>query len=168
MSDLELRDEVITILFAGHESSAVALTWTWYLLAQHPEVESKLHTELAAVLGGRRSTAEELATLSYTRMVIEEAMRPYPPVWTFPRAAIADDEIGGYHIPAGSLIFPSQYLTHRHPDFWENPGLFDPERFAPEHSEHRTRICLPSRRRRAAHLRRPSFCHGRNVPRMPP
>lgn len=137
MNDRQIRDEIMTMLLAGHETSAVALTWTWYLLARHPEVEARLHTELAAALGGRIPDVADLAALPYTRMVVQEAMRLYPPVWTFPRAAIGDDEIGGYHIPAGSLIFPSQYLTHRHPDFWEHPELFDPERFTSERSEKR-------------------------------
>jgi cytochrome P450 len=139
MPDQQIRDEVLTLLLAGHETSAIALSWIWYLLAQYPEVEHSLHAELAAVLGDRRASADDLALLPYTRMVVEETLRLYPPVWTFPRAAIADDLIGGYYIPAGSLIFPSQYLTHRHPDFWENPGRFEPERFTPERSAHRAR-----------------------------
>ncbi len=139
MSDQQIRDEVLTLLLAGHETSAVALTWIWYLLALHPTVEHNLHAELAAVLDGRTPGLDDLATLPYTRMVVDEAVRLYPPVWTFPRAAIADDEIGGYHIPAGSLIFPSQYLTHRHPDFWESPERFDPERFTPERTADRAR-----------------------------
>jgi len=139
MHDQQIRDEVLTLLLAWHETSAIALTWIWYLLAQHPEVEHTLQAELAAVLGGPAATAEDLAMLPYTRMVVEETLRLYPPVWPFPRAAIADDVIGGYLIPAGSLIFPSQYLTHRHPDFWENPERFDPERFTPERSAHRAR-----------------------------
>ncbi|MDQ4077905.1 MAG: cytochrome P450, partial [Chloroflexota bacterium] len=139
MSNRQIRDEVITILLAGHETSAVALSWTWYLLVHHHDVETKLHAELTTVLGGRRPTVEDLAELSYTRMVVEEAMRLYPPVWTFPRAAIGDDEIGGYHIPSDSLIILTQYLTHRHPDFWENPEVFDPERFAAGRAEDRAR-----------------------------
>jgi cytochrome P450 len=139
MSDRQIRDEVLIMLFAGHETSALALTWIWYLLAQHPQVEHKLHAELAAVLGGRAPVAEDLAALPYTRMVVEESLRLYPPVWTFPRAAIADDAIGGYHIPAGSLIFPCQYLTHRHPELWECPERFDPERFTLERSANRAR-----------------------------
>jgi cytochrome P450 len=121
MSRQQLRDEVITIFFAGHETSAVALTWAWYLLAQHPEVEQTLHAELDTVPGGRTPTRDDLPRLSYTRIVMEGTMRLYPPVWTFLRVAIEADEIGGYHIPAGSLIFPCQYLTHRHPDFWDQP-----------------------------------------------
>ena len=139
MPDQQIRDEVLTLLLAGHETSAIALSWVWYLLAQHPDSQHTLQAELAAVLGDRPPTADDLAKLPYTRMVVEETLRLYPSVWTFPRAAVADDVIGGYHIPAGSLIFPSQYLTHRHPDFWENPERFEPERFTSERSAHRAR-----------------------------
>lgn len=139
MSDQQIRDEIVTLLFAGHETTAVALTWTFYLLAQHPEVEAQLHAEVAAVLGGRPPTVADIPALTFTRLVADEAMRLYPPVWTFPRAATDADEIGGYTIPAGSLIFPTQFLTHRHPDFWEEPARFDPERFRPERAAQRHR-----------------------------
>jgi cytochrome P450 len=134
MSPRQIRDEVITIFFAGHETSAQTLTWLWYLLAQHPEAEQKLHAELARVLGGRTPTVADLPQLAYTHMVVAETMRLYPAVWTFPRQAVADDMIAGYHIPAGSLMFPAAYLTHRHPAFWDNPEHFDPERFTPARS----------------------------------
>jgi cytochrome P450 len=137
MSVTQVRDEVITMFFAGHETTALALTWAWYLLALNPEVEAKLHAEVDRVLVGRVPTVEDLPNLPYVRMVVDETLRLYPPVWTFPRQAIADDEIGGYHIPAGSLMFPSQYLTHRHPRFWEDPERFDPERFLPQRAEGR-------------------------------
>jgi cytochrome P450 len=132
MSDRQIRDELITILLAGHETVALGLTWAWYLLAHHPQVEDRLQAELTAMLGGRMPTVDDLPSLPYTRMVLEEAMRLYPPIWTVPRAALVDDQIAGYHIPAGSLMFPSQYLAHRHPDFWESPADFDPERFSPD------------------------------------
>jgi cytochrome P450 len=134
MDDQQVRDEVITLLLAGHETVSTALTWTWYLLSHYPDVERRLHTELETVLGGQRPAVDHLAKLSYTRMVLEEALRLYPPAWVFGRKAIADDEIGGYFIPAKSMIVLSPYLTHRHPAFWENPELFDPERFTPERS----------------------------------
>jgi cytochrome P450 len=134
MSRKQLRDEILTIFFAGHETTAQALTWTWFLLAQHPEAEAKLHEEVDRVLGGRLPTAADLHALSYTEMVVNEAMRLYPPVWVYVRDALADDEIGGYHIPAGSMLVLSQYITHRHPDLWEEPEKFDPERFSPERS----------------------------------
>jgi cytochrome P450 len=139
MSDKHLRDEVITFLLAGHETTAIALTWTWYLLSMHPEVERKLRAELAEVLGGRTPTAKDLPNLKYTRMVIEEALRLYPPGWIMSRNAIGDDEIGGYHIPAKATVVMSQYVTHRHPAFWENPEGFNPERFTPECSAGRPR-----------------------------
>lgn len=140
MSDQQLRDEVFTLLLAGHETTAKALTWTWYALSQYPEVEERLHAELANVLAGRAPTVEQLDALPYTRMVIQETMRLYGPVFGTTRHAIAADEIGGYHIPANSILFTCQYCTHRHPEFWENPEQFNPERFTPERSAGRPRF----------------------------
>ncbi|MBE3560041.1 MAG: cytochrome P450 [Ktedonobacteraceae bacterium] len=137
MSDLQLRDEVMTLLFAGHETSAKALTWTWYLLAKHPHVERKLHEELGSVLEGRTPTIADLPRLPYARMILEESMRLYPPSWQVMRQAREEDEMGGYRIPAHTIIFWSQYIVHRHPDFWENPEQFDPERFSPEQGQKR-------------------------------
>jgi cytochrome P450 len=134
MSDQQVHDEVMTLLLAGHETTANALTWTWYLLSQSPDVECRLHAELDQVLAGQLPTVERLADLHYTRMVLEEALRLYPPVFGLSRKAIADDEIGGYFVPANTLIWMSPYATHRHPDFWENPEVFDPERFSPVRS----------------------------------
>ena len=134
MSDRQVRDEVMTLLLAGHETTANALSWAWYLLSQHPEVEARLHTELEQVLGGQVPTVEHLPRLSYTHMVLEETMRLYPPAIGFNRKALANDEVGGYTVPARTLIWLSPYATHRHPDFWENPEVFDPERFSPERS----------------------------------
>ncbi len=134
MSDAQLRDEVMTILLAGHETTANALSWAWYLLAQNPEAEQKLHAELADVLGGRTPSLDDLPRLPYTRMVIDETLRLYPPAWGIARQPIADDEIRGYRLPAGVPVFLSQYVTHRHPDFWEQPDLFDPDRWRPERS----------------------------------
>ena len=132
MSDRQIRDEVITLLLAGHETTAVALSWTWYLLAQHQECEQRLHAEVDAVLGGRLPTVENLPNLPYCHMVLEEALRLYPPAWSFSRNALADDELGGYHISAGSTVLLCPYTTHRHPAFWEQPEVFDPLRFTPE------------------------------------
>ena len=137
MSDKQLRDEVMTMILAGHETTANTLTWICYLLAQHRDVEQKLHAELASALGGREPTLADLARLPYTRMIIDEALRLYPPAPGMSRKAVADDEIGGYTIPAGSEIAVSQYVTHRHPDFWDRPETFDPERFLPERSARR-------------------------------
>lgn len=132
MSDQQIHDELLTIFFAGHETTAVALTWVWYLLASHPELEKKLHVELATTLGGRTPTVDDLARLPYTRMVFEEAMRLYPPVWSFPREALEDDEMDGYQVPAGTLMLLCPYITHRHPDLWERPDEFEPEHFSQE------------------------------------
>lgn len=134
MNDQQVRDEVMTLLIAGYETVSTALVWTWYLLSQYPEMEHRLHSELDIVLRGDQPTVEHLAELTYTRMVIEEALRLYPPAWIFGRKVIADDEIGGYSIPANSIIVLSPYVTHRHPALWEHPEVFDPERFTPEHS----------------------------------
>lgn len=137
MSPQQVRDEVVTIFFAGHETIAQTLTWAWYLLAQHPECEEHLHAELAAVLAGRAPTVADLPRLRYTRMVLAETLRLYPAVWAIPRGAVAADEIGGYTIPAGSMVFPFTYAAHRHPEVWSDPEQFDPDRFAPEVSVER-------------------------------
>jgi cytochrome P450 len=134
MNDRQVRDEVMTLLLAGHETTSNALSWTWYLLSQHPDAERCLHAELEQVLGGRTPTVEDLPRLTYTRMVLDETLRLYPPAVGFNRKALADDEVGGYVVPANTLIWLSPYITHRHPDFWENPDVFDPERFSPERS----------------------------------
>jgi cytochrome P450 len=140
MSAQEVRDQIITIFLAGHETTAMAMTWTWFLLSQHPQEESKLHAELDSVLGGRAPTHEDLSKLRYTRMVVEESMRIYPPVHTIGRAALADDTLAGRRIPKGSTILIAPWLLHRHVKLWENPGRFDPERFSPERSEARPRF----------------------------
>jgi cytochrome P450 len=140
MSAREVRDHVITIFTAGHETTAMALTWTWYLLSRHPGVEAKLHAELATVLGGRAPTAEDLARLSYTRMVIEESMRLYPPVHTIAREALADDVLAAHHVPKGSTVLIVPWVLHRHVKLWKDPQRFLPERFSPEESEARARF----------------------------
>jgi cytochrome P450 len=140
MSDEQLRDEVLTILIAGHETGAAALAWVWYLLAGHSEVEQKLHAELERVLGGRTPTIEDLPSLPYTKMIFDEVLRLYPPAWGLPRQSIDEDEIGGRRIPAKSILVVSQYVTQRHPDFWDNPDKFEPERFTPERVAARPRF----------------------------
>ena len=140
MSPTQLRDEVVTLLLAGHETTANALAWTWYLLSEHPTVEARLHAELEAALGGRLPTMADLPSLDYCRMVFEEAMRLYPPVWLTQRQAIADDEIGGFHIPAGTTFSLSPWVTHRRADIWPDPERFDPERFTPERVAERPRF----------------------------
>ncbi len=139
MSDQQVRDEALTLILAGHETTANALAWTWYLLSQNPDVERNLHAELADVLGGRAPAVADLPNLRYTSMVIDESMRLYPPAWSVGRSPVADDEILGFIIPKGSSVMLSQWLTHRHPDFWENPEQFDPDRFSPERSANRPR-----------------------------
>lgn len=144
--DKQLRDELLTLFIAGHETTALAVTWTFYLLALHPEVEARLLEELTAVLGAPASTGEgtgdgagarlpgweDLPKLEYTRRVFSEAMRLYPPAWATARIARRDDEIAGCRIPAGSSVIVSQYVTHRDPRWWPDPERFDPDRFAPE------------------------------------
>lgn len=140
MNDKQLRDEVLTLMIAGHETTANALAWTWYLLAKHDDVAKRLDRELAEVLGGATPTVEDLPRLSYTRMVIEESMRLYPPAWATSRNAIAADGIGGFGIPAKSVVLLSPFVTHRHPDVWKRPDEFDPERFSPDRAAARPRF----------------------------
>lgn len=140
MSDEQLRAEVVTIIGAGHESTAVTLSWTWYLLSQHPEAEGRLHEELERELSGRTPTLEDLPRLRYTTMVVEEAMRLYPPAWALSRTAKRADTLGGYPVAAGSEALIIPYVTHRHPDFWDAPDEFSPERFTPERREARPRF----------------------------
>ncbi|MBT6156637.1 MAG: cytochrome P450 [Planctomycetaceae bacterium] len=128
LSDRELRDAVITLLLAGHETTANALAWTFYLVSQSPDVEELLRRDALGFESDQTSSAD----LHYTGMVFSEAIRLYPSVWIIERRAVADDEIGGYHIPAGSTVLVSPYLLHRHPEFWGNPDEFDPERFTPD------------------------------------
>lgn len=135
MSVSQLRDEVMTLLLAGHETTANALSWTWYLLSQHPHVRQRLEAELSQALGGRMPQVEDLPSLPFTRQVIQEALRLYPPAWIISRRTIQADEIGGYPIPANSLVDMSAYVTHRHPRYWPNPEVFDPDRFAPGRAE---------------------------------
>ncbi|WP_175647961.1 cytochrome P450 [Nocardia donostiensis] len=129
MDDEQLRDEVRTMLFAGHETSANTLAWAWYSIGRHPEVEQRLREEVDRVLGDRQPTMDDVPALTYTRQVILETLRMYAPAWQNFRQAEEDDEIDGFRIPAGTLLFWSYYLVHRHPDFWEQPDRFDPNRF---------------------------------------
>jgi cytochrome P450 len=140
MTAQEVRDHVITIFMAGHETTAMAMTWTWFLLSQHAAEEAKLHAELHAVLAGRVPNSEDLNKLTYTRMVIEESMRLYPPVHTIGREALADDTLAGRHVPKGSAVLIAPWVLHRHRRLWNNPGRFDPERFSPEHTAARARF----------------------------
>jgi cytochrome P450 len=130
MSSELLHDEMMGILMAGHETTGIGTGWAWYWISQHPEVERRLHAEVDAVIGDRTPTLHDLAKLDYTRMVFQEAMRLSPPVWCVDRRARDDDVIGGYRIPAGSCVLLSQYVLHRHPQYWAAPTTFNPERFS--------------------------------------
>jgi cytochrome P450 len=132
MSDRQLRDEVVTLLLAGHETTSNALTWTWYLLSAHPEVEARWREELRAVLDGRPPAFEDLAALRYTEMVLAESMRLYPPAWGIGRRARRDLELGGFPVGKGSVLALSPYIVHRDERFWPRPLAFDPERFTAE------------------------------------
>ena len=129
MSDEQLRDEMMTLFLAGHETTALALSWACYLLAQHPEFEKKLIEELQTVLGDRAPVPDDLSRLRYAEMVVKEAMRLYPPAWGIGRRAIDDCEIGGYRVPKGTNIFILPWLTHRDARFFPDPERFDPERW---------------------------------------
>jgi cytochrome P450 len=131
MSDAQLRDEVLTLLFAGHDTTASALAWAWYLLARQPQVQEALHDEAAAHLSGRAPRAEDLPHLPLATAVFEEALRLYPPAPGLCRRAIGPDEIQGHPVPASAILMPSQWVIHRHPDYWEEPDEFRPERFLP-------------------------------------
>lgn len=130
MNDRQLRDEAMTLFLAGHETTALALSWTWYLLANNKEVAEKLFDEIQAVLGDRKAEMSDLPRLSYTEMVVKESLRLYPPAWGFGRQAVDDCEIGGYFVPAGTQVFINPWTTHRDSRFFEDPLAFRPERWA--------------------------------------
>ncbi len=135
MTDLQLRDEAMTMFLAGHETTATNLTWTLYAISQHPEVERRLRAELDEVLGGRTPTVMDLGKLEYLDRVLKESLRLYPPVPMVARNALEDTELAGYHVPKDAYLILSTWSAHRHPDFWENPEAFDPDRFLPERIE---------------------------------
>ncbi|GHJ17414.1 cytochrome P450 [Micromonospora sp. AKA38] len=134
-----LRDELVTLLLAGHETTASTLSWALYLVDKHPEVRERLREEATTVLGDRLPTFDDLGRLRYTAMVIDEVVRLYPPVWILPRKTLADDVVGGYHVPAGVDVLICPYTLHRHRAFWDRPEEFDPERFDPVRSTDRPR-----------------------------
>jgi cytochrome P450 len=135
MSDQQLRDEVMTLFLAGHETIATAMSWTWMLLQQHPEAAARVRDEALDVLGGRAPGFDDLPRLAYTGQVIDESMRMYPPVWMVERQALAEDRLGPWRIPAGTIVGVSPWVMHRHPGIWGDPLRFRPERFAPEPGE---------------------------------
>jgi enediyne biosynthesis protein E7 len=140
MSERELIDEVMTLVVAGHETTASALNWTWYLLAQHPQVEARLHAEIDAAPVEASPSLAQMEALPYAQQVVNEALRLYPPGWLLSRRAIGADVLAGCDIPAGADVFLSPYLLHRHPRFWPEPDAFRPERFAPENEATRPRV----------------------------
>jgi cytochrome P450 len=131
LTDQEIRDEVMTLLLAGHETTANALMWTWYLLSQSPGARERLHREVDGVLGGRLPDAGDVAALPFTTAVATESMRLFPPAWTIGRRALEAVEIGGYQVPAGALVFMSQWTMHRDARYYEQPERFVPERWTP-------------------------------------
>ncbi len=135
MSDAQLRDEVMTLFLAGHETTALALSWSWYLLATHPDAERKFHAELDEVLGGRAPEVSDLTKLKYSEMIVKEAMRLYPPAYAVGREAIEETEIGGYRVPRNTQLFAFQWATHRDPRYFDEPAAFKPERWTTENSE---------------------------------
>lgn len=135
MSDRQVRDEILTLFIAGHETTANALSWTWYLLAQYPDEAAKLHHELDMVLQGRVPTVADVPNLPYTTMVVKESMRLYPPAWTMARTTLEEVELGDTVIPAKSQVVLLTYITHRDPQVFNDPQVFRPERFTPENEK---------------------------------
>ncbi|WP_184813431.1 cytochrome P450 [Actinophytocola algeriensis] len=157
VADRRMRDELVTLLLAGHETTASTVGWTLDFVGRHPEVRERLHEEAVAVYGDRRPVYEDLTKLRYTHMVLQEAMRLHPPVWILPRRALEADEVGGYHVPAGAEVLICPYTLHRHPRYWAEPERFDPERFDPD---------IKSDRPRYAHIpfgAGPRFCVGNHL-----
>jgi len=142
MPDRQLVNEIMTLIVAGHETTASTLNWTWHLLAQHPDAEETLSREIGALLGSEFPELGDLPKFAYTRQVIEEAMRLYPPVWLIPRKAIKDDQLDEYLVPAGTEICISPYLIQRHPALWEAPDRFDPDRFGPDQVRDRHALAM--------------------------
>jgi cytochrome P450 len=152
-----MRDELVTLLLAGHETTASTLSWTFHLLDRHPEAAARVRAEAREVLGDRLPTYDDLHRLQYTGQVVAEAMRLYPPVWMLSRKAQAADRIGGYPVPAGADVLICPYTLHRHPGFWTDPERFDPDRFAPQAARDRPRYAyLPFGAG-------PRFCVGSNL-----
>jgi cytochrome P450 len=144
LTDEQVRDEVMTVLLAGHESTANAMSWMWYLLVQHPEVASKLSAEIEYVVGDRRPSAAELKQMPYAAMISREALRLYPPAWALPRENTADTQIGGFRVPKGSLLLGIPFIIQRDGRYFSHPDQFQPERFADDAERHLPRhVYLP-------------------------
>ncbi|HEY3043361.1 MAG TPA: cytochrome P450 [Vicinamibacterales bacterium] len=142
MSDRRLMNEVLTLIVAGHETTASTLNWTWYLISQHPDVEEKLANELTSLPGSGCPELDDLPKFPYARQILEECLRLYPAGWLMTRKALNDDQFGDYFVPAGTEIYVSPYFIQRHPDLWDNPDRFDPGRFAPDQSQDRHRLAM--------------------------
>lgn len=140
MDEQQLRDEVMTLLIASHETTALLLTWLFYCLAGNPEVEARLHAEVDTALNGRSPGVDDLPKLTFTRQVVEETMRLYPPAYALSRYCNRSDVVGGYGVPADSMVTLSPYITHRLPEFWRHPHRFDPDRFSPSENDSRHRF----------------------------
>ena len=140
MPERQLIDEILTLVVAGHETTASGLNWTWYLLSQHPGAEARLHAELDAVPDDPAPGLPQMEQLAYTQQVINEALRLYPPGWLLSRRTVRPDVLSGYDIPAGANVLLPLYLLHRHPRYWKDPDTFFPERFAPDHDAERPRF----------------------------
>jgi len=142
MPDRQVVNEILTLIIAGHETTASTLNWTWYLLSQHPEVEHRLSQEIASTPVADIPSLEDLQKFTYTRQVLEEALRLYPALWLMTRRAKKDDQLGDYFVPAGTEIYIPPYFIQRHPGFWENPDQFDPDRFDPARSQDRHPVAM--------------------------
>ena len=141
IDDRQIRDELMNVFFAGYETTAVALVWALHLLATHDTAANRLQGELEAVLVGQAPSVGDVPALAYTRMILSETLRLYPPAWGFVRLAVEEDEIAGYTIPRGTIVVMCPYLLHRNPDFWEDPEVFRPERFESGHATEAIRSC---------------------------
>jgi cytochrome P450 len=144
MAEHQLVNEIMTLIVAGHETTASTLNWAWYLISQHTKVEEKLSNELASSPVGEFPSIDDLPRFAYTRQVIDEALRLYPAGWLMTRRALSDDQFGDYFVPAGTEIYISPYFIQRHPDLWEDPHRFNPERFGPDQSADRPRRAMLS------------------------
>lgn len=155
---IRMREELVTLLFAGHETTASTLTWAFYLADKHPEVWQRLHEEAVEAFSGSEPLVyTDLYKFRYTTMVIEEVMRLYPPVWTLPRRSVGEDDIDGWHVPAGTYVMITPYLLHRHPGYWDRPTQFDPDRFDPDKAGGRNRYSY------IPFGAGPRFCVGNNL-----
>ncbi len=153
-----MREELVTLMFAGHETTASTVTWALYLADKHPQVWERLHEEAVEAFSGSEPLVyTDLYKFRYTTMVLEEVMRLYPPVWILPRLSVNEDEIGGFHVPAGANVLITPYLLHRHPGFWDRPTTFDPERFDPDKAAGRNRYAY------IPFGAGPRFCVGNNL-----